>query len=139
MRTRKHAAASLADPAAILAAAVSLWAEVQKREKNERLNLSEAYNGVDQCMREAMRIATLFEMWSGERVVFEELEEPWPYLIEERFGRACLAVIGPLGLALGDERACESIARQLGLTIREMRPEGRGVRGRTRRRRRGGR
>jgi len=139
MRTRKQKAASLADPAAILAAAVSLWAEVQKREKNERLNLSEAYNGVDQCMREAMRVATLFETWSCEWVVFDELEEPWPYLIEERFGRACLAVVGPLGLALGDDRACEPIARQLGLTIREKSAESRGARGGERRRRRGGR
>lgn len=118
MRPRKQRAVALADPAAILAAAVSLWAEVQKREKDERLNLSEAYDGVDQCMREAMRIATLFETWSGERVVFEALDEAWPYLIEERFGPACLAVVGPLGLMLVDCRACEQIARQLGLTIR---------------------
>jgi len=118
MRTKTPTAALLVDPAGILAAAVSLWTEVQKREKREGLNLSEAYNGVDQCMREVMRIATLFETWSCERVAFEALEEPWPYLLEERFGQACLAVVGPLGLMLVDLRACERIAQQLGLTIR---------------------
>ena len=50
------------DSAAIFACALSIWESFKKRElSDEGLNLSESYNGMDQFMREAMRVANHFE------------------------------------------------------------------------------
>ena len=76
------------DPAAVFAAATSLWRECQKQAATEPgVNLSDCYGGMDSLMREVMRIATLFETWSCSHVRFEELNDVWPYLLEDRFGR----------------------------------------------------
>ena len=51
-----------ADPAAVFACANSLWEECRKAAlQDETLDLSSAYSGWDQLMREVMRIGDLFE------------------------------------------------------------------------------
>lgn len=61
------------DPAAVFACANSLWLACKRQAGvDPNLNLSDAYNGMDQLMREVMRIAEMFEKWSCQHVVFEE-------------------------------------------------------------------
>lgn len=64
------------DPAAIFACAHSLWDACQKAiAADSKLNLGEAYNGMDQFMRELMRVAAQFENWSCQHLDFSELDE----------------------------------------------------------------
>jgi hypothetical protein len=106
------------DPAAIFAAALSLWEAVHERaEADKTLDLSDCYNGTDQLMREVMRIANLFETWACQHVAFDELDDVWPYLLEDKFGAACLAVILPSALAQFDETDCLRVAIGLRLPI----------------------
>ena len=70
------------DPAAVLGCALSLReACLKNAETNPQLNLSDCYNGMDQFMREMMRVANLFEAWACAHVVFDELNDVWPYLM----------------------------------------------------------
>lgn len=124
-RKRSRYRASEGDPAAEFAAALSLWSAIWKLPRNEAYGLSEAYSGVDQLMREVVRIATLFEDWSCDHVAFEELDEVWPYLLEERFGEACLAFLGPLGMDRFGVADCESVATYLRLPFRAEKREDR--------------
>ena len=111
---------SKADPAAVFGAAVSLWQATKKRAATTpRLNLSECYNGGDDFMRQVMRIATEFELWSCAHVFFEELDDVWPYLLEDRFGEACLSVLGgPETLLDFDEKNCLRVAWKLRLPVK---------------------
>lgn len=103
------------DSAAVFASALSLWDECNKRPD---LNLSECYNGIDQLMREVMRIANQFETWSCLHIAFDELDEVWPYLLEDKFGKTCLAVIQPTALSQFDETDCLRVALSLRLPIK---------------------
>lgn len=106
------------DPAAVLGVAVSLWAACQQPQGcRGQLDLSVAYGGGDQWMREVMRVATLFEAWATRHVCFDELDECWPYLLEDRFGDACVKVVGAGGLAEFDERDCLRVALRLRLPV----------------------
>src|SRR5688572_21668190 len=59
------------DPAAVFAAATSIWDVCHKRAGDDpALNLSDAYNGMDQLMREVMRIGETFEKWACLHVEF---------------------------------------------------------------------
>ena len=108
-----------ADRAAVFGAALSLWNAVLRRaERPPRVNLSECYNGGDEFMRQVMRAATEFELWSCAHVHFDDLDEVWPYMLEDRFGEACMVVLGgPEALLDFDSRACLRVALCLGLTI----------------------
>jgi hypothetical protein len=107
------------DPAAVFACALSLWEVCTKRaDEDPELNLSDAYSGIDQLMREVMRIAEMFEGWACAHVVFELLSDVWPYFLDDKFGDACLAFMEPDGLAGFDEDDCLRIAYQLRLPIR---------------------
>ena len=107
------------DPAAVFACAKSLHdACVQHAEVNPGLNLSESYHGMDGFMRELMRVAEEFEMWACRHVVFDELDEVWPYLLEDRFGAACLEIMEADALAGFDADDCLRIAFKLRLPIR---------------------
>jgi hypothetical protein len=107
------------DPAAVFACALSLWKGCEEEAgKNASLNLSDAYQGVDQLMREVMRIATLFETWACEHVEFEEITDVWPYLLENSFGKACLGLCDGCSLQHFDRTECLSVALGLGLPIR---------------------
>jgi hypothetical protein len=106
------------DSAALFACALSLWQAFQKRAVEDlQLNLSEAYNGMDQFMREVMRVASLFEAWACDYVEFEEMSEVWPYLMQEKFGCACLESILPDGLAKFDANDCLRVALRLRLPM----------------------
>ena len=88
------------DPAAVFACAVSLREACQRHaDSKPGLNLGECYKGMDEFMRQLMRVAHQFEVWSCAHVAFEHLQDVWPYLLEDRFGEACLAVIRASALA----------------------------------------
>ena len=106
------------DPAAVFACALSLReACLKSADANPQLNLSESYNGMDEFMRELMRIANLFEAWACAHVAFDELGEVWPYVVEDRFGEACLESILPSALAAFDDSDCLRVALRLRLPI----------------------
>jgi hypothetical protein len=105
------------DPAAIFASALSLWHACQKHAVETKLNLSEYHNGMDQFMRELMHVANQFETWACQHVDFNRLNDVWPYLLEDRFGQSCLAILSPTALAQFDEADCLRIAMQLRLPL----------------------
>jgi len=81
MCTNANSATSLPDPASVFACALSLWQACNKHADEEKLNLSDFYNGMDQFMREAMRVANLFEAWACLHIEFNDLEDVWPYVL----------------------------------------------------------
>ena len=106
------------DPAAEFAMAVSLRAACEKKEEGDaRLNLSEAYNGMDEFWREVVRVGVLFEKWACRHVAFDHLVEVWPYFLEENFGEACLAVMDAGALASFDKDDCLRVALKLRVPI----------------------
>jgi hypothetical protein len=107
------------DPAAVFACAKSLHEACLERERAEPdLNLSDSYQGMDSFMREVMRVAGLFEDWACWHIVFQELEEVWPYFLEARFGAAYLEVMEADMLTSFDADDCLRIAFRLQLPIR---------------------
>lgn len=107
------------DPAAVFACAKSLHdACLQRAEVEPELNLSESYQGMDQLMREVMRVGDEFENWACRHVAFHELDDVWPYLLEERFGEACLEVMDADSLAGFGADDCFRIAFKLRLPMR---------------------
>ena len=110
---------SKADPAAVFAEATSLWTACHEMAARDReLDLSECYNGMDQLMREVMRIADSFERWACRFVWFEELDDVWPYLMAVQFGSACLDTIKAGELTSFIETDCARVAARLGLPMR---------------------
>ncbi len=105
------------DPAAVFAGAMSLRDACDQATKLQNLNLSDAFNGVDQFYREAMRIAVLFEEWACEHVVFDEMCEVWPYLLEDKFGAACLQRMSVEDLSGFDADDCPDVAMKLLLPL----------------------
>ncbi len=106
------------DAGAEFAAALSLWRTCVAVAATEQVDLSERYRGIDQLMREVMRIGRLFERWACDHIEFEELDEVWPYLLEDRFGEACLRVLPVGSLDQFDEAACLRVAYQLALPMK---------------------
>lgn len=106
------------DPAAVFACAISLWEACNLRaEEDPTLNLSDAYCGMDQLMREVMHIGNIFEDWACDHVAFEELGDVWPYLLDERFGDACLEVLEPEALKGFNADDCLRVACRLRLPM----------------------
>jgi hypothetical protein len=107
------------DPAAAFAAATSLWHACHQREAADpTLNLAAAYQGMDEFMREIMRIAETFEAWACRHVVFAHLDATWPYLLIDRFGAACLNAIPPTAFASFNLDTCLRVAFRLRLPLR---------------------
>jgi len=69
-------------------------------------------------MREVMRVAGLFEGWAAHHISFEENDDVWPYLLEDKFGPACLEIIGVSGLVEFDRNDCLRVALRLQLPVR---------------------
>lgn len=108
-----------ADPAAVFACALSLWRECMRRSHGGTIvNLSECYNGGDEFMRVIMRVGTCFEEWADLHVAFERLDHCWPYLLEERFGEACVGVKDLTSLDGFCDDDCLLVARQLRLPVK---------------------
>ncbi len=114
MNTERESVGSVPDLAAVLGAAVSLW---QACQRDPRPDLSACYGDGIQWMREVMRVATQFEAWATHHVCFDEFDECWPYFLEDRFGDACVALIGADGSARFDERDCLRVALRLRLPV----------------------
>ena len=107
------------DSAAVFACAMSLSQACREiADSNDALNLSECYNGMDQFMREVMRVANQFEEWACRHIAFDHLDSVWPYLLEDGFGHACLSVIHPGELVDFDDKDCLRVSMQLRLPIR---------------------
>jgi hypothetical protein len=118
MTIENESATTLPDPAAVFACALSLWQECQKLAKADaKLNLSDAYNGIDEFMREIMRVATQFETWACSHVDFNRLTDVWPYFLEDKFGEGCLSVIFPTTLKSFDDEDCLRLAFRLHLPL----------------------
>lgn len=108
-----------ADPAAIFAAALSLWNASNKLAgQNNKLDLSETYNGMDEFMRVVVRVANAFEDWACKHIDFDQTNDVWPYILEDKFGTACLEVMFPHMLMEFEDEACLAIAMKLRLPIR---------------------
>jgi len=105
------------DPAAVFGSALSLWREKPARAP-EYANLSECYNGGDEFMRVVMRVATRFEEWASLHIAFEDIDDVWPYLLEDKFGAACATVVGMESLDNFDDRDCLRVALHLRLPVR---------------------
>ena len=86
--------------------------------KQPALNLSECYNGMDECMRQVMRVANEFETWACRHVAFEALADVWRYLLEDRFGGACKSAMTPGEFAEFNEEDCLRVALLLGLPVK---------------------
>ena len=107
------------DPAAVFACALSLReACLKNATANPQLNLSESYNGMDEFLREMMRVGNLFEAWACAHVVFDEVNDVWPYLMEDKFGDACLEFMLPSTMAKFDDTDCLRVALRLRLPIK---------------------
>lgn len=108
----------LPDPAAVFACAKSLhdacW---EQANEDPACNLSESYNGMDEFMRQLMRVATLFEEWACRHVAFYACYEVWSYFLEDHFGAACVELFGAASLADVDVDDCLRIAIQLQLPM----------------------
>jgi hypothetical protein len=118
MTSKSPSRNAVADPAAIFACALSLWQECQKRAKaDDTLNLSNCFNGMDQFMREMMRIGTAFDTWACDHLDFNEFKDVWPYLLEDKFGPNCLNLLSIEALADFNEEDCLRIALRLRLPV----------------------
>ncbi len=118
MTTELQPADSHTDPAAVFACALSLWEACHKHAAKEKdFNLSDCFNGIDQLMREVMSIGNRFEEWACQHINFDDLNDVWPYLLEDKFGQACLARILPNALPQFNESDCLWIALHLRLPV----------------------
>ena len=91
---------------------------MRRTESGRKVNLSECYNGGDEFMRVIMRAGTRFEEWASAHVAFEALDHCWPYLLEERFGEACVALKDVSSLDEFCEEDCLAVALRLRLPIK---------------------
>lgn len=106
------------DPAAVLGCALSLHrACIAATTANQHIVLSDSYCGMDEFMRQTMRVANLFETWACEHVAFDQTQDVWPYLMKDEFGSACLACMLPSALGYFDDSTCLNVAFHLKLPI----------------------
>lgn len=105
------------DPAAVFAAATSIWTSCHHYANKSHCDLSEIFNGMDQLMRTAMSVANRFERWSCQHIDFEELTDVWPYLLEDKFGEACLDTIQIEALESFSDRDCLCVAIRMRLPV----------------------
>jgi hypothetical protein len=106
------------DPAGVLGAALSLHEAAMECTD---MDVSDMFDGVDQFMRVVMAWATDFENWACHHVDFDELDEVWPYYLEDHFGAAVLQHHeGRLGdLSVVSAEKCYAVAMLLGLPLRK--------------------
>ena len=106
------------DSAAVFAVALSIWEKWHEvAAASASFNLSESYNGVDEFMRQAMRIGELFEAWACRHVDFNRLSDVWPYLLQDHFGGNCATAIMPGDLEAFDEQDCLRMAFRMHLPL----------------------
>jgi hypothetical protein len=106
------------DPAAVFACAMSLHDACMERAGTDpSFDISEAYHGGDEFLRQMMRVGNLFEAWACEHVAFEALNDVWPYLLQDRFGGACLEVMDAGSFGQFDSDDCLRVAYKLRLPM----------------------
>jgi hypothetical protein len=118
MSTLTSSVPDLFDQAAVFGAALSLWKACHVDAERSRSNLSEIFDGIDQLMRLVIRIGNQFEAWSCQHIDFNEITEVWPYLLEDKFGDACMDIVPLITLDAFDDRYCLRIAMRLRLPIK---------------------
>lgn len=117
--TTKIASSYPLDPAAVFGAALSLWNAWRRIDgRPDGINLSQTYEGMDSFMRIVMNVANLFEAWACKHVDFDQNMDVWPYLLEDDFGKACLAEMLEDSLGHFDEDDCLRVAIRLQLPIK---------------------
>lgn len=114
----KTASEAACDPAAVFGIAASLdaWASGSKFKGN----VSEAYEGADQFMREIMKTGTAFETWASANVDFTKLDDVWPYLLQDKFA-AALEAARPGGVLILNhltDADWPAVAAELKLTLK---------------------
>ncbi|MBE7498106.1 MAG: hypothetical protein HS117_24460 [Verrucomicrobiaceae bacterium] len=117
------------DPTAVFACAVSLRDACEEKAAVCGINLNDEFQGGDQFWREVMRIAELLETWACENVAFDALEDVWPYLLEEKFGCACLEHVHVDGLTTFALMDCPMVAMNMEVPLmyrdgRNLPPDG---------------
>jgi hypothetical protein len=117
MKSKFNLATVGPDSAAVFSIALSLWEICEKQSRETGFNISECYNGVDQFMREVMRIANQFEDWACRYVNFNEFAEVWAYYLGDNFGKTCLSVLSLSCLMEFNENDCLRVALQLKLPV----------------------
>ena len=118
MTTESQPASANPDPAAVFACALSLWRTCHEHAASEKdFNLSDCFNGIDQLMREVMSVGNRFEEWACQHINFDELNDVWPYMLEDKFGKACLAHLRPNALSQFNESDCLWVALHLRLPV----------------------
>lgn len=105
------------DPAAVFACAISLRDACEQAAQRHHLCLSDAFQGMDQFYREVMRVAALFEEWACTHVAFDDMCDVWPYLMEDKFGAACLQRIEVESLNSFEVEDCPAVAMKLLLPL----------------------
>lgn len=105
------------DPAAVFTSAISLRDACDQAAKLNNLDLSDLFQGMDQFYREVMRIAALFEEWACKHVVFDEMCDVWPYMLEDKFGAACLQRMCVEDLSGFDAEDCPDVGMKLLLPL----------------------
>ncbi len=80
------------DPAAVFAIARSLWSALHAPDGETAP--PDAAPTADERMRTVMDVAEAFETWACEHVIFDEVDDVWPYLLEDRFGDAFPRLFG---------------------------------------------
>jgi hypothetical protein len=107
------------DPAAVFAAALSLWECWHRRAAiDTNLDFNESYDGLDGLMRVVLRVANQFEAWASRHLNFADLDQPWPCLLQDQFGETCLQLLPPAGLAAFTDHDCLRAAIRLRLPVR---------------------
>lgn len=64
-----------------------------------------------------MAVGNWFEKWACEHVMFDMLNDVWPYLLEDKFGNACLERMALEAIPQFNERDCLWIALHLELPV----------------------
>jgi len=114
MKKKNLASIDAPDPAAEFAAALAIY-EARKALRN----LSDAFNGGDNFLRQCMECGRAFERWSCRHVQWSELADVWPYLLQDKLGAAYLAEFGdasPEGRFT--DAVCARLAAALNLPLR---------------------
>lgn len=104
------------DPAAIWYATKSMVDWLGKQPKPDRDDLVESHGGEDEFVRTVAHTATEFEKWACKHVDFHELEEIWPYWLEQHFGVLCNSEVM---YSPGSADWCEVIANLGNLPLRK--------------------
>jgi hypothetical protein len=107
------------DPAAVFACAMSLHdACMECAGKDPSVDISAAYRGGGEFLRQMMRVGNLFETWACGHVDFEKLTDGWPYLLQDRFGAVCIEVMDAGSFGQFDSNDCLRVAFKLRLPMR---------------------